>query len=167
MQNDKEVKEGRPTKYSEAYNQQVYKLCLLGATDVEIADFFEVCEKTINNWKDEHPEFLQSIKKGKTAADMDVAFSLYETTKDREVTEVKAIKCKEVSYNNEGKRVEKETVKLVPETRIIPADYRSQSLWLRNRQSAKWKDKQEVDHTTNGASINNVVLGQGVKPPEE
>lgn len=164
---DKETKEGRPSKYNEAYNQQVYKLCLLGATDSDIADFFEVCEDTINEWKKKHAEFSVSIREGKQIADMDVAFSLYESTKDREVTELKAIKCKEVYYNDKGKRVEKETIELAPETRIIPADYRSQSLWLRNRQPSKWKDKHEVDHTTNGASINNVVLGSGIKPPEE
>lgn len=34
-------KGGRPTKYKEEYTDQAYKLCLLGATDKEMADFFE------------------------------------------------------------------------------------------------------------------------------
>lgn len=55
---------GAPTKYDEVFNEQVYKLCLLGAIDKEIAEFFNVCEATINNWKIEYPEFLESIKKG-------------------------------------------------------------------------------------------------------
>ena len=36
---------GRPTEYKEEYNEQVYKLCLLGAKDKELADFFNVEEK--------------------------------------------------------------------------------------------------------------------------
>jgi hypothetical protein len=30
---------GRPTKYRVDYNEQGYKLCLLGATDNDLADF--------------------------------------------------------------------------------------------------------------------------------
>lgn len=30
---------GRPTAYRKAFDEQVYKLCLLGATDAEIAVF--------------------------------------------------------------------------------------------------------------------------------
>jgi len=70
--------DGAPTKYKSEYSEQVYKLCLLGATDVEIGDFFEVCERTINYWKEEHPEFLQSIRQGKIIADSEIAKSLYE-----------------------------------------------------------------------------------------
>ena len=31
---------GRPTKYKPEYSAQAQKLCLLGATDAEMADFF-------------------------------------------------------------------------------------------------------------------------------
>jgi len=40
------------------------RLCLLNATDKQIADFFGICEKTLNVWKSTHRKFLQSIKKG-------------------------------------------------------------------------------------------------------
>ena len=42
---------GRPTKYKHEYAEQTYKLCLLGATDEEIANFFDVNVATINRWK--------------------------------------------------------------------------------------------------------------------
>ena len=54
---------GRPTKYDPKYIEQVYKLCLLGATDSDMANFFNISEATLNNWKIEYPEFLESIKK--------------------------------------------------------------------------------------------------------
>jgi hypothetical protein len=158
---------GCPTKYKPEYNDQAYKLCLLGATDKDLADFFEVVEDTINEWKKKHAQLSVSVKEGKLIADMEVAHSMFKNTMDREVTEMKAIKVKEVSYNKAGKRVEKETVKLVPETRVIPADFRNQSLWLRNRKPSAWKDKQEIDHTTNGQPINMLNLGEGDNPEEE
>lgn len=53
----------RPTKYQEAYAEQARKLCLLGYTDAELADFFEVSESTINKWKIDYPKFSESIKR--------------------------------------------------------------------------------------------------------
>lgn len=156
---------GRPNKYEEIFNEQAYKLCLLGATDKDLADFFLVCEATINNWKNEFPEFLESIVKGKKKADMEVANSLYQTTQDRIVIEQQAFKCKSVTWED-GKRVEKEKVELVDVEKVIPADFRSQSFWLKNRKSDTWRDKQEIDHTTGGEKINIISLGTGIKPNE-
>lgn len=77
---------GRPSDYKEEYNEQARKLCLLGAKDTDLADFFGVCEKTINNWKSQHPEFLQSIKDGKENADVAVVQSLYKTALEGNTT---------------------------------------------------------------------------------
>ncbi len=48
---------GRPTKYKAEYAEQAAKLCKLGATDAQLADFFEVSVSTVNLWKVEHREF--------------------------------------------------------------------------------------------------------------
>ena len=40
---------GRPTLYKEEYPEQAYKLCLQVDTDKELADFFGICEATLNN----------------------------------------------------------------------------------------------------------------------
>ena len=63
---------GRPTDYKPEYIDQAFRLCLLGATDKEMANFWGVEESTINNWKLAHPEFLESIKAGKIDADTKV-----------------------------------------------------------------------------------------------
>ena len=52
------TKTGRPSKYQPSFNARAEKLCRLGATDKDLADFFEVSEMTINNWKLKHPAFL-------------------------------------------------------------------------------------------------------------
>ena len=69
---------GRPTAYKKEYAEQALRLCLLGATDQEMAGFFSVSEQTINTWKGKHPSFLESIRKGKIEADANVAERLYE-----------------------------------------------------------------------------------------
>ena len=73
-----ETKIGRPTAYKKEYAEQAMRLCLLGATDQEMAGFFSVSEQTINTWKGKHPSFLESMRKGKIEADANVAERLYE-----------------------------------------------------------------------------------------
>lgn len=130
----------RPTKYQEAYAEQARKLCLLGYTDAELADFFEVSEATINNWKLEHPEFLESIKKGKAVADSDVASNLYHRA---------------MGYTAKEKREEKtaEGFKEVDAEKHIPGDVTAMIFWLKNRQKDKWREKQDVNHTSDDGSM--------------
>lgn len=133
------AKEGRPTKYDVKYNDQAYKLCLLGAKDTEIADFFDVSEQTINAWKKEFPEFLESLKRGKTIADANVGQRLYERALgfEHDSEEIKV-----VSMGKEGSSIER-----VPIRKIYPPDTVAAIFWLKNRQSGKWRDKQDVEQS--------------------
>ena len=56
---------GRPSKYLPEYDELVFKLCLLGSTDAELAETFGVAESTLNLWKKEHPSFSESLGRGK------------------------------------------------------------------------------------------------------
>ena len=64
---------GRPPKYQKEYAEQAYKLCLLGATDERIADFFGVNVLTVHRWKKDRKEFCNALKAGKDEADAVVA----------------------------------------------------------------------------------------------
>jgi uncharacterized protein YjcR len=147
---------GRPTLYKEAYNQQAYKLCLLGYTDEELADFFNVNIDTIKEWKNVHVEFSASISAGKENADMLVIDSLYNSAQDRTVKEQQAIKVKRVYYDEQGKKVEEEKIEIIEVEKVIPSDFRSQQFWLKNRQSKKWRDKQEFD--TQGSLVTTIQI---------
>lgn len=59
----KKKSRGRKSEYREEYAEQALKLCLLGATDKEIAEFFSVSEQTLNSWKKKFPQFLESLKR--------------------------------------------------------------------------------------------------------
>jgi DNA-binding XRE family transcriptional regulator len=126
---------GRPTKYKEEYATQAYKLCLLGSTDAELADFFEVSEQTINSWKQEFPEFLESIKKGKEVADATVAEKLYHRATGYEHPEV-------ITASFQGQITDRVTV-----TKHYAPDPTAAIFWLKNRQPKKWRDKQELEHS--------------------
>ncbi len=125
---------GAPTKYKEEYNEQVYKLCLLGATDKDIADFFDVCEASINNWKNEYPEFLESIKRGKQIADSNVADRLYQRALGFE-------------HDSEEIKIIDGGIERVKVRKIYAPDPTSAIFWLKNRQPDKWRDKQEVENS--------------------
>lgn len=152
--------QGRPTKYKPEYDDQVYKLCLLGHTDIEIASFFEVHVSTINQWKLDYPTFSESLKKGKDIADMDVAVKLLERAKGATVVKQQAIKMKDTQYNSEGKKLsEEERIEIVELTQQEAPDTTALIFWLKNRKSTAWRDKQEiVNHTDNKPTTINLVM---------
>jgi hypothetical protein len=77
---------GRPTDYRPEYAQQVEGLCKLGATDEDIAEFFDCAVSTVNLWKRKHPEFSEALKRGKTLADIEIAEALFKTAKAGDTT---------------------------------------------------------------------------------
>lgn len=121
---------GRPSRYKEEYVEQVEKLSRLGATDVEMADFFGVSERTFNTWKKAHPQFLQSIKKGKLFADANVVDSLYHRALGYEHAAVKIMQYEGVPV-------------VVDYTEHYPPDTAAAIFWLKNRQPKRWRDKPE------------------------
>lgn len=126
---------GRPAQYIEEYCEQVEKLCKLGATDAEIADFFNVTETTINNWKLKYPEFVESIKKGKLLADANVAQRLYERAMGYVGKTTKFATF-------EGQITDSQEVE-----EHYPPDTTAAIFWLKNRQPKKWRDKHETGFT--------------------
>lgn len=135
---------GRPTKYKKEYDDQAYKLCLLGSTDKELASFFEVSESTINNWKHEHKGFLESIKRGKSLADANVAERLYKRAMGYEHKEDKI-------FNNNGEPL------VVGTTKYYAPDTTAAIFWLKNRQPELWRDKPEPIDDSEVAPVKVVI----------
>lgn len=128
---------GRKSEYQIEYADQALKLCLLGATDKELAEFFSVSEQTINSWKKKHPEFLESLKKGKNLADANVASRLY----NRAI----GYSCKATKFATSDGHItdSKEYIE------HYPPDTTAAIFWLKNRQPEKWRDKKEIDANVN------------------
>lgn len=132
---------GRPTEFDDLYVEQAEKLCALGATDEEMADFFGVSVRTLYRWKLDYPEFCQAIKAAKDIADERVERSLYQKATGYNYTEQQAIKIKVEQH--------KEEVEVVDVERHAPAETPAAIFWLKNRRKDQWRDKQEVELTFN------------------
>lgn len=122
---------GRPTKYKTEYCKQAAKLCKLGATDADLAEFFEVDEDTIYEWKNVHKQFSDSTVLGKSNHDAEIELALARRAKG-------FMRVKQV-FGPEG------TIEMLQEE--VPPDTNACSLWLRNRQPQRWRDKQEIEHS--------------------
>jgi len=132
---------GRPTKYQVAYNKQVFRLALLGASMEEIAKFFDVHIDTLYEWQSVYPRFSEALKNGRETADAKVADSLYNRALGYSVTE------RSVEESEDG-------VKTKNTKKHIPADTTAAIFWLKNRQRDKWKDKQIIESTNTTTNIN-------------
>lgn len=123
----------RPSKYQPEFVEQAAKLCKLGATDRELADFFEVAESTLNLWKLEYSEFSESLKRGKEEADARVEQSLYRRA---------------LGYSHDAVHVSnyQGAVTLTPIVEHHPPDTTACIFWLKNRKPADWRDKVETVH---------------------
>ena len=136
---------GRPSKYQDDFAAQAFKLCLLGATDKDLAGFFDTTEQTINAWKKAHPEFLEALKAGKNRADAEVANRLYRRALGYSHKEDKI-------FQYEGEPV------IVPTTKHYPPDTTAMIFWLKNRQPGSWRDKRDVE-VAGQVDVNNPFAG--------
>lgn len=113
------AKVGRPTKYTIEHALQAENYALLGFDEIRMADAFEVTVATITLWKKKHLEFSAAIKNGKDVADGKVAISLFKLA----------------------------TGFTGPDGKYYPPNPTAQIFWLKNRQKATFRDKQEVEHS--------------------
>lgn len=127
---------GRPSSYKPEFVEQARKLCELGATDIDLADFFEVSGRTIYRWQAEFPEFCQALKAGKAAADERVERSLYH---------------KAVGYTHDAVKIflPAGAAKPVyaPYREHVAPDTTAAIFWLKNRRPEQWRDVQKHELT--------------------
>lgn len=147
----KPSKGGRPSSYKPEFVEQALKLTRLGATDKQMADFFNVTEKTLNNWKTEHDEFLQSLKVGKLMADAEVSNSLFH-------------RALGYSHDDVDIRVLDGRIVQTPLIKHYPPDTTACIYWLKNRQPELWRDKTEV--STDATSVADTLKAIANKLPD-
>jgi hypothetical protein len=119
-----------PASYRAEYAEQGRKLCLLlGATDQELARFFNVSTATLDEWLARVPDFATAIRAGKDLADADVADRLHRRA---------------VGYSHEAVRVFSD--RNVSYVENYPPDTAACIFWLKSRQPDRWRDKIEHEH---------------------
>ena len=147
-------KRGRPSKYDAGFCTMVEKLCRLGATDEELADFFGIDEATLNRWKVAHPEFCESLKRGKTIADAEVADKLYRRAIGYEHAAVKI-------FNDNGQAL------VVDYVQRYPPDTTAAIFWLKNRRPDQWRDRGRGDNDAEKQPVVVKLVHFGDLPPEK
>ena len=145
---------GRPTKFKKEMVKQAEKLCELGATDCELADFFEVDVETIRRWKHKHPDFCGALKVGKELADARVERALYSRAVGYKRDNVKIF-----MPAGAGNPV------YAPYVEEVTPDTTAAIFWLKNRKPAEWRDKVDHSHATSDATGEFIV--RVVSEPEE
>lgn len=124
---------GRPSSYKPEFARQAEMLCEFGATDKELADFFEVSTPTIWRWGADFPEFRSALKAGKAAADERVERSLYH---------------KAIGYSFPSEKVFQFQGSIIraPVVEHVPPDTTACIFWLKNRRQQQWRDVHKHEH---------------------
>lgn len=109
-------------------------LCdVFGATGDELARFFDVSPRTVDEWTSVHPEFSRSRTRAREEADKHVEARLYRRAMGYSHPAVKVLQY-------EGQPV------IVPYTEHYPPDPKAIEFWLKNRQPDRWREKVEIEH---------------------
>jgi transcriptional regulator with XRE-family HTH domain len=151
---------GRPSKY-ESHVQP--KLLLVeawarnGLTDEDICKNLGVSIAAFSNYKLGYLELKEALKRNKEVADTIVENSLYKRALGYTYEEVtrELVKAQgkdgpiieEDEYGNLRFKEELKITKVV--TKEVVADTTAQIFWLKNRNPAAWRDKQDIEHSGN------------------
>jgi hypothetical protein len=131
---------GRKGVYRDDHPKRAYKLCLLGLTDKDLATAFGVDSTTIDYWKQQHPEFMNALRRGKEEADTNVAQAMYR---------------KAVGYSHLDTHISvyKGRVITTEITKHYPPDTTACIFWLKNRTrhlESPWMDVHRLEHNHQG-----------------
>ena len=133
-------KGGRPSKYNPEFAEIAKKLCAKCAfTDAQLADWFEVSVRTINEWKLKHPDFVEALKVGKAETDDLVERGTVAGITGYYVTE------DEMDRFGNIKRLRK----------WIPGNAHAGMKWLKARRPEQYRERKENKHVL---SMDNAFL---------
>lgn len=124
----------RPSKYDKKFARQAKKLCDLGATDDDLAEFFQVTQRTINNWKSRYKEFFQALSTAKDAYDDRVERAL-------------ALRAIGYSHPHTDIRVVDDKIVTTETIKHYPPDTKAALAWLYNRRGDHWHPLPQGDGT--------------------
>lgn len=150
-------KRGRPSKYETNVKPNLFLIehwVKDGITDEQIAKRLKIAYSTFRLYIKKHPELSAALKKSKEIVDYEVEESLYKKCIGHYAKEGKAFKCKEIYYDDDGNRCERETVRVVEVDVFIPPDTMAIAIWLNNRRPDRWRrnankeklDEKKFDH---------------------
>lgn len=129
------AKRGPKPKYKPEYDKQAYVACTKGMIDLDLAELFGICEKTLYNWQEKHESFRNSIQAGKDIYNCDIAErSLKKLIEGYDYQEAKII------TDAIGNPIRKEMTK-----KHVSPNPGSICFFLKNRMPERWRDIKAVE----------------------
>lgn len=120
-----------------------------GLTDEQLAHNMGINVATLYVWKKKHPEISEATTRGKAIVDVEVENDLLKKAHGYNAEVHKTFKVKEVYYDNDGRRCEKEHLEQAVDEVHIPSDTQAITWWLKNRKPEQWRDKPPEQHGDN------------------
>jgi len=144
------MRTGRPTEYHKKYAEMAEVACREGGfTDLKLAKLFGVSKATINVWKRKHPDFIDSMKKGKDDFDSDrIEKSLAKRATGYSYTEIEKKRLPEKDENGNITGYKLKVTKTVKKD--VPPDTGACGIWLFNRRHPRWQHKQNANGQNDG-----------------
>lgn len=127
--------------------RMAYHLALLGATDRQLAEAFDVSIDTIELWKRSRDEFATALKLGKLTADAEVATAFFRCATG-------------YNYTEDQVNVHRGVVTVTKVERYKGPDAWAAAKWLAIRQRATWSEVQRTEsiHTNINVDVDYSVL---------
>ena len=118
-----------------------------GLIDEQIAKNMGITATTLYDWKNKFPLISEALKRGKEVVDIEVENKLLQRAKGYEYIETTYERIENMVVEPDG------SVNVIPGTKIktvvkqMAPDVTAQIFWLKNRKSAEWRDKAELEHS--------------------
>ena len=112
-----------------------------GLVDEQLAHNMGIVPSTLYVWKKRFPEISEALSRGKEIVDVEVENALLKKAKGYNAEIRKTFKVKEVYYDAEGRRCEKEHLEVGVDEVHVPADTLAEKYWLSNRRPDRWRDR--------------------------
>jgi hypothetical protein len=128
---DEEVRHGcseTPAILSRGARRDRAQLLPAGATDDQLAGFFQVSRRTLDDWLQAHPRFARAVRDGRAAADATIARRLFQ-------------RAMGYDYLTETIFVQDGEAQQVAHKVHVPPDVGACILWLRNRRRRDWMER--------------------------
>jgi hypothetical protein len=125
---------GLPSKYDPKLCAKVFRLRLLGLSELDIAGAMDVSQSTIQLWVKKYPAFQRAWDAGGNAADAHVAHALWRRAN---------------GWSHEATKIvsTKDGITKVPYIERFPPDTGAMELWLTNRSRQVWKRRSSTELT--------------------
>lgn len=145
-------KGGRPSLYDTVWQHRLVEIegwARDGLTNEQIAYNMGINITTFYRWQTNYEEFRESLKESKEIADRHVENALYQRALGYTYEEKTYERIVNTVIEPNGDVTTMPGTKIKTIVKQVAPDTTAQIFWLKNRKSAEWRDKKEVDVTVN------------------